>query len=83
MSLVAACCNTPAVDHAHWHNKGKLVNLSTEISGKTRKTYHTGPKDSKRGIIAIYDIFGYHPTTYQFYDVCSFSSSFLLSSLFK
>ncbi|KAG0278263.1 hypothetical protein BGZ96_002479 [Linnemannia gamsii] len=68
MSLVPACCNTPAVDHAHWHNKGKLINLSTDIAGKTRKTYHTGSKDSKRGIVAICDIFGYHPTSYQFYD---------------
>ncbi|KAG0285103.1 hypothetical protein BGZ97_007930 [Linnemannia gamsii] len=68
MSLVSACCNTPAVDNAHWHNKGEHVTLSTEIAGKPRKTYLTGPKDSKRGIVAIYDIFSYHPTTYQFFD---------------
>ncbi|KAG0272213.1 hypothetical protein BGZ95_012051 [Linnemannia exigua] len=68
MSLVAACCNTPAVENAHWHNKGDFVELSTEIAGQKRKTYVTGPKDSKRGIVAIYDIFAYHPTTHQFYD---------------
>ncbi|KAG9072477.1 hypothetical protein KI688_000248 [Linnemannia hyalina] len=68
MSLVAACCNTPAVENAHWHDKGEFVTLSTEIAGQKRKTYLTGPKDSKRGIVAIYDIFSYHPTTNQFFD---------------
>ncbi|KAF9091921.1 hypothetical protein BGX29_010678 [Mortierella sp. GBA35] len=68
MSLTAACCNTPAVQNAHWHRKGEQVALSTAIAGEQRTTYRTGPKDSKRGIVAIYDIFGYHPTTYQFFD---------------
>jgi hypothetical protein len=68
MSLVAACCNTPPTK-THWHDKGAEVPLSTKIDGEERLTYRTGPKDSKRGIIAIYDIFGTHPTTRQFFDV--------------
>ncbi|KAF9181595.1 hypothetical protein BGZ51_005311 [Haplosporangium sp. Z 767] len=68
MSLVSACCNTPPVDAAHWHNKGEYVNLSRKVDGEDRRTYLTGPKDAKRGIIAVYDIFGYHPTGLQFFD---------------
>ncbi|KAH7059398.1 hypothetical protein BKA57DRAFT_444733 [Linnemannia elongata] len=68
MSLTAACCNTPAVENAQWNNKGEFVTLSTEVDGQKRKTYLTGPKDSKRGIIAVYDIFGYRPTSQQFFD---------------
>lgn len=67
MSLTSACCNTPPTD-AHWHNKGEQKTLATKVNGQERTTYRTGPKDSKRGIIAIYDIFAYHPTTYQFFD---------------
>ncbi|KAF9432743.1 hypothetical protein BGZ76_010373 [Entomortierella beljakovae] len=68
MSLTDACCTTPPVDNAHWHNKGEYVFLSAEVGGEKRMTYRTGPKTSKRGLIAIYDIFGRHPTTFQFFD---------------
>ncbi|KAF9899599.1 hypothetical protein BX616_002936 [Lobosporangium transversale] len=68
MSLTESCCNTPPVQDAQWHNKGEQVALSQQIAGEERTTYRTGPKDSKRGLIAIYDIFAYHPTTYQFFD---------------
>ncbi|KAF9933961.1 hypothetical protein FBU30_003905 [Linnemannia zychae] len=68
MSLTAACCNTPPIENAQWNNKGETIPLSTLIAGEKRNTYLTGPKDSKRGIVAIYDIFAYHPTTYQFFD---------------
>ncbi|KAF9945074.1 hypothetical protein BGZ65_011214, partial [Modicella reniformis] len=67
MSLTDACCNTPPTK-THWHNKGEVIALTTKINGEERSTYRTGRKDSKRGIIAIYDIFGTHPTTYQFFD---------------
>ncbi|KAF8943981.1 hypothetical protein BGZ47_004786 [Haplosporangium gracile] len=81
MSLTAACCNTPAVENAHSHLTGEFVTLSTEIAGQKRKTYLTGPKDSKRGIIAIYDIFGYHPTSQQFYDrIAELHGGFQLSA---
>ncbi|KAF9943701.1 hypothetical protein BGZ72_003510, partial [Mortierella alpina] len=32
------------------------------------KTYRTGPKNAKIGIIGAYDICGFTPTTYRFYD---------------
>lgn len=67
MSFVGACCNTPPTG-AHWHTKGEQKPLSQKIAGQERTTYRTGPKDSKRGIIAIYDIFGHQDTTYQFFD---------------
>ncbi|KAI1314414.1 hypothetical protein EDD11_002201 [Mortierella claussenii] len=68
MSLTSACCNTPPVENAQWTNKGEQVPLSREIAGEVRTTYRTGPKDSKRGLIAIYDIFSYSPTSSQFFD---------------
>ncbi|KAF9353525.1 hypothetical protein BGX34_011520 [Mortierella sp. NVP85] len=80
MSLVPACCNTPPTK-AHWHDKGAEVPLSTKIDGEERLTYRTGPKDSKRGIIAIYDIFGTHPTTRQFFDrIAEANGGFQLSA---
>ncbi|KAF9162539.1 hypothetical protein DFQ26_003463 [Actinomortierella ambigua] len=62
MSLSNACCNTPPTD-AQWKEKGVLKTLDNG-----RQVYRTGPKDAKRGIVAFYDIFAWHPTTYQFYD---------------
>ncbi|KAG0207065.1 hypothetical protein BGX28_001608 [Mortierella sp. GBA30] len=66
-TLTDSCCNTPPTN-AQWERKGKDVVLSTKVHGLEKKTYRTGPKDSKRGIIAIYDIFGFHPTGIQFFD---------------
>ncbi|KAF9575336.1 hypothetical protein EC968_003387 [Mortierella alpina] len=68
MSMPAACCDTPSIKDAQWHNKGEFTTLSKEVAGEKIKTYVTGPKDSKHGLIAIYDIFGYHPTGLQFFD---------------
>ncbi|KAG0086575.1 hypothetical protein BGZ93_008728 [Podila epicladia] len=80
MSLVAACCNTPSTE-TQWDNRGEYQILGTKIAGEDRKTYRTGPKDSKRGIIAIYDIFGYHPTGLQFFDrIASSHGGFQLSA---
>ncbi|KAF9311087.1 hypothetical protein BG003_007809 [Podila horticola] len=80
MSLVAACCNTPSTE-AQWNNKGEYQILSTKIAGDDRKTYRTGPKDAKRGLIAIYDIFGYHPSGLQFFDrIASSHGGFQLSA---
>ncbi|KAF9156953.1 hypothetical protein BGX20_004142, partial [Mortierella sp. AD010] len=66
-TLSDRCCNTPAVE-AVWKNLGEDKVLSTKVNGEDRKVYRTGPKDSKTGIIGVYDIFGFHPSTYQFYD---------------
>ncbi|KAK3841092.1 MAG: hypothetical protein J3R72DRAFT_445939 [Linnemannia gamsii] len=67
MSLNDACCNTPATD-AEWVNKGVDKVLPSKVNGEDRMTYRTGPKNSKRGIIGVYDVLGFHPTTYQFFD---------------
>ncbi|KAF9538070.1 hypothetical protein EC957_007259 [Mortierella hygrophila] len=67
MTFVEACCNTPPTN-TEWVNKGVDKVLPTKVNGEDRLTYRTGPKDSKRGIIGVYDIFGFHPTTYQFFD---------------
>jgi hypothetical protein len=79
MTFVEACCNTPPTN-AEWVNMGVDKVLPTKVNGEDRLTYRTGPKDSKRGIIGVYDILGFHPTTYQFFDVCT-QESFLLASL--
>ncbi|KAF9575337.1 hypothetical protein EC968_003388 [Mortierella alpina] len=68
MSLSAACCNTPFNNNAQWDNMGEFTTLSKEIAGEKVKTYVTGPKDSKRGLVAIYDIAGYSPSGLQFFD---------------
>ncbi|KAG0345387.1 hypothetical protein BG004_003751 [Podila humilis] len=81
MSLVDACCNTPKVEEAVWENKGEYQTLRTQIAGEDRKTYRTGPKDSKRGLICVYDIFGYHPTGLQFFDrIAASNGGFQLSA---
>ncbi|KAF8924895.1 hypothetical protein EDD21DRAFT_431394 [Dissophora ornata] len=67
MTLTDACCNTEATN-AQWQAKGEDKVLSTKIDGHERKVYRTGPKDSKRGVIAIHDPLGLHPTTFQVYD---------------
>ncbi|KAF9913069.1 hypothetical protein BX616_010184 [Lobosporangium transversale] len=67
MSLSDSCCNTPPTN-AEWERKGHDKVLLTKVHGEEQKVYRTGPKDSKYGIIAVYDILGFHPTTYQFYD---------------
>ncbi|KAG0307942.1 hypothetical protein BGZ98_009400 [Dissophora globulifera] len=65
--LIDKCCNTPATD-AVWKSLGADKVLATQVHGEDRTVYRTGPKDSKIGIIGVHDIFGYHPTTHQFYD---------------
>ncbi|KAF9920915.1 hypothetical protein FBU30_009125 [Linnemannia zychae] len=72
-SLVSACCNTPATN-AEWTNKGYEKVLATKVNGEERKVYRTGPKDAKHGIIGVFDIFGLHPTTYQFFDRLALSN---------
>ncbi|KAF8951145.1 hypothetical protein BGZ46_004142, partial [Entomortierella lignicola] len=80
MTLVDSCCNTPPTE-AQWQPKGQEKVLPTLINGGERKTYRTGPKDSKRGVIAIHDIFGYHPTGIQFFDrIAASNGGFQLSA---
>lgn len=62
-----ACCNIPPVISKGYDAKGDYE----EIGGF--KTYATGPSDAKKGILVIYDIFGYFPQTLQGADILSTS----------
>ncbi|KAF9956381.1 hypothetical protein BGZ70_009913 [Mortierella alpina] len=66
-ALTHACCSKPPTD-TQWQRKGEDRALTRKVNGEERRAYRTGPRESKRGIIAIYDIFGFHPTGIQFYD---------------
>ncbi|KAF8938089.1 hypothetical protein EDD21DRAFT_373363 [Dissophora ornata] len=67
MTLTDACCNNQPTS-AEWQPKGTDTVLATKVDGHERKVYRTGPKDSKRGIVAIHDPLGLHPTSIQVYD---------------
>ncbi|KAF9109985.1 hypothetical protein BGX27_006899 [Mortierella sp. AM989] len=67
MTLTDACCNSQPTN-AQWQRKGADTVLATKIEGHEYKVYRTGPKDSKRGIVAIADPLGLHPTSIQVYD---------------
>ncbi|KAF9354977.1 hypothetical protein BGX26_007138 [Mortierella sp. AD094] len=67
MTLTEACCNNQPTS-AQWQRKGTEKALSTKVDGHEYLVYRTGPKDSKRGIVAIADPFGIHPTSIQLYD---------------
>lgn len=62
-----ACCNVPAVISKGYDAKGSYE----ELGGF--KTYTTGPADATKGIISIYDIFGYFPQTLQGADILATS----------
>jgi len=53
-----ACCKLPPVE-AEYSPKGSYE----KINGY--KTYVTGPEDSDKAIVAIYDIFGFSPQILQ------------------
>ncbi|KAH9895372.1 alpha/beta-hydrolase [Xylariomycetidae sp. FL2044] len=62
-----ACCNVPPVVSKGYDPKGSYE----ELGGY--KTYVTGPKEATKGIIHIYDIFGYYPQTLQGADILATS----------
>ncbi|KAJ1913589.1 hypothetical protein H4219_005142 [Mycoemilia scoparia] len=64
MSGLDACCSTPPVV-ANYKAKGETIKIGD------RDCYVVGDKSSKRAIIYIYDIFGYHPNAYQGADILS------------
>lgn len=65
----AACCNIPPVIAKDYPIKGKYE----EFGGL--KSYVTGPDDTKKAILLIYDIFGYFPQTLQGADILANSSA--------
>ncbi|KAL7270949.1 hypothetical protein RUND412_006326 [Rhizina undulata] len=58
-----ACCTIPAVVSTNYVPKGTYE----ELNGM--KTYVTGPRDAKTGILVIYDAFGFFPQTIQGADI--------------
>ncbi|KAJ2897541.1 hypothetical protein MKZ38_004613 [Zalerion maritima] len=63
-----ACCNIPPVTSS---NDYPMKGQYDEFDGL--KTYVTGPDDATKGIIVIFDIFGYFPQTIQGADILSTS----------
>lgn len=64
-----ACCNVPPVVSTGYSPKGSY----DEVDGL--KTYATGPDNATRGIVIIYDIFGYFDQTIQGADILSTSDA--------
>ncbi|KAL2149861.1 hypothetical protein VTH82DRAFT_7537 [Thermothelomyces myriococcoides] len=64
-----ACCNIPPVVSKGYQPKGSYK----EYGGL--KTYTTGPADADKGIVVIYDIFGYFDQTVQGSDILAHSHS--------
>ncbi|KAI8966502.1 Alpha/Beta hydrolase protein [Daldinia sp. FL1419] len=62
-----ACCNIPPVVSKGYTEKGTYEDLGGF------KTYVTGPEEATKGIITIYDIFGFYPQTLQGADILSTS----------
>ncbi|KAF1962815.1 dienelactone hydrolase family protein [Byssothecium circinans] len=62
-----ACCNTPAVVSKGYQQKGEYITVDG------LKTYATGPKDAKQGILIVYDIFGFFPQTIQGADILAYT----------
>ncbi|KAI1090942.1 hypothetical protein F5B19DRAFT_503467 [Rostrohypoxylon terebratum] len=65
-----ACCNIPPVVSDGYVAKGSYHELGNY------KTYVTGPNDAEKGIIVIYDIFGYFDQTLQGADILATGKKF-------
>jgi len=59
----AACCSIPPIVSQGYQEKGKYETIGG------LKTYVTGPSDTKKAILYVYDIFGYFPQTLQGADI--------------
>ncbi|KAK5662923.1 hypothetical protein OQA88_6335 [Cercophora sp. LCS_1] len=62
-----ACCNIPPVVSTGYSAKGAY----DDVDGL--KTYATGPDDATKGIVVVYDIFGYFDQTVQGADILATS----------
>ncbi|KAI0386106.1 alpha/beta-hydrolase [Hypomontagnella monticulosa] len=58
-----ACCRIPPVVIEGYEPKGTYLELNST------KTYVTGPADSDKAILSVYDIFGFFPQTIQGADI--------------
>ncbi|KAK5636226.1 hypothetical protein RRF57_011938 [Xylaria bambusicola] len=64
-----ACCNIPPIVSHGYDPKGSYE----ELGGY--KSYVTGPSDATKGVVTIYDIFGYYPQTLQGADIVALSGT--------
>jgi len=64
-----ACCNTPAIVGKGYNEKGSYITVDG------MKTYATGPSSATRGILVVFDIFGFFPQTLQGADILAHSDS--------
>lgn len=64
-----ACCNIPPIVSGAYDAKGDYE----ELGGY--KTYVTGPSDATKGLVTVYDIFGYYPQTLQGADILATSGA--------
>ncbi|KAF2458357.1 hypothetical protein BDY21DRAFT_342266 [Lineolata rhizophorae] len=64
-----ACCTVPPVVSEGYKEKGEWVTVDG------LKTYATGPASAKKGILVIYDIFGFYPQTLQGADILAHGDS--------
>ncbi|KAI9018483.1 Alpha/Beta hydrolase protein [Phycomyces nitens] len=62
MSFTHACCTIPPVKSDY-----QPTGVTETIGDLT--VYRAGPKDAKKAILVIYDIFGFYPNTKQFCDI--------------
>ncbi|KAI1181233.1 alpha/beta-hydrolase [Nemania sp. FL0916] len=65
-----ACCNVPPIVSKGYDAKGSYE----ELGGY--KTYVTGPADATKGVVTIFDIFGYYPQTLQGADILATSGCY-------
>ncbi|ROT34730.1 dienelactone hydrolase family protein [Sodiomyces alkalinus F11] len=64
-----ACCNIPPVVSKGYEEKGSYDEVGSY------KTYVTGPADATKGILCVYDVFGYFPQTIQGMDILATSGA--------
>ncbi|KAI8966342.1 alpha/beta-hydrolase [Daldinia sp. FL1419] len=64
-----ACCKIPPVVDQGYEPKGTYA----ELNGT--KFYVTGPPDSDKAILAVYDAFGFYPQTIQGLDILAYGCS--------
>ncbi|KAJ1720792.1 hypothetical protein LPJ53_004623 [Coemansia erecta] len=64
MSFISACCNTLPV-------KGNYTPTGTTVTTEAMKYYIVGDKNSDRGVVMLYDIFGYHSNFFEVADLLS------------
>ncbi|KAK9753440.1 hypothetical protein K7432_017962, partial [Basidiobolus ranarum] len=62
MSASKACCSLPPVV-SNYAPKGTFEQIDD------LPVYFVGPKDAKKAVVVIYDIFALHPNTHQFCDI--------------